>query len=123
MVGNGSNNRTLYFGGIGKNRLTIKQLIMDGAIIPLTDLTNRAQKRRFVRESEKIAGKLEEVNTTFIWHLFNAENSMTYKEIYVYYLNQWTATVDALVNSKQFTHVAIDILFFEREYKPKFYIK
>ena len=96
---------------------------MDGAIIPLTDLTNRAQKRRFVRESEKIAGKLEEVNTTFIWHLFNVADSMTYKEIYIYYLNQWTATVDALVNSKQFTHVAIDILFFEREYKPKFYIK
>jgi hypothetical protein len=96
---------------------------MDGAIIPLTQLTNRQQKRRFKKEAEKIAGKLEEVNTTFIWHLFNAADSMTYKEIYIYYLDQWKKTVESLVNSKQFTHVAIDLLFFEREYKPQLYIK
>ena len=96
---------------------------MDGAIIPLTELTNRAQKRRFIKESEKIAGRLEEVNTSFIWHLFNAAESMTYKEIYTHYLDLWTKTVNELVNSKQFTHVAIDCLFFEREYKPEFFIK
>ena len=96
---------------------------MDGAIIPLTTLTNRAQKRQFVREATKIAGELEVVNTTFIWYLFNAEKERTYNEIYLYFLDKWTETVKHLVANKKFSHCAIDVLFFERNYKTNLHFK
>jgi len=95
---------------------------MDGAIIPLTPLNNRAQKRKFVKEATKIAGKLEEINQSFIYHLFNSEG-FTYREIYIYFLDQWNAAVNLLVKTKKFSSVAIDVLFFEREYKPQLYFK
>ena len=94
---------------------------MDGAIIPLTTLTNRAQKRQFIREAIKIAGELEEVNTVFIWYLFNADKTKSYKEIYLSFLDKWQATVKSLVENKKFSHCAIDVLFFERNYKPNLY--
>jgi len=96
---------------------------MDGAIIPLTTLTNRAQKRQFVREATKIAGELEEVNTAFIWYLFHAEKAKTYNEIYLSFLDKWQATVKSLAENKKFNHCAIDVLFFERNYKPELYFK
>jgi len=94
---------------------------MDGAIIPLTTLTNRAQKRQFIREAIKIAGELEDVNTAFIWYLFNADKTKSYKEIYLSFLDKWQATVKSLVENKKFSHCAIDVLFFERNYKPNLY--
>jgi hypothetical protein len=96
---------------------------MEGAIVPLTELTNRAQKRRFIREATKIAGVLEEINTSFIWYVFNAPKGTTYQEIYTNYLNEWQDAVASLAANKKFTHCAIDVLFFERNYKPQIYIK
>ena len=96
---------------------------MEGAIIPITSLNNRSQKRKFIREATKIAGVLEEINTSFIWYIFNAPKGTTYKEIYLHYLIEWQKAVKNLVQNKQFTNCAIDVLFFEREYKPQIYIK
>jgi|TARA_R110000782_G_scaffold10513_3_gene32775 hypothetical protein len=95
---------------------------MDGAIIPISNLNNRSQKRKFTKEAIKIAGKLEEVNTAFLWHLFNTEGK-SYREMYLHYLKEWNDTVDALVIGKKINNLAIDRLFFERQYKPQFYIK
>ena len=94
----------------------------EGAIFPLTALKNRAQRRQFTKDANKIAGRLEEVNTGFIWHLFNVEGK-TYKEIYIYFLDLWNKTIDELISTKKFTNVAIDRLFFERNYKPQLFIK
>ena len=95
---------------------------MDGAIVPITNLNNRSEKRKFTRDANKVAGKLEEVNTAFLWHLFNTEG-MTYKQMYLHYLKEWNDAVDALVRGKKITNIGIDRLFFEREYKPQLYIK
>lgn len=92
---------------------------MDGAIVPTTPLNNRAQKRKFVREAKKIAGVLEEINTSFIWYVFNAPRWTSYQAIYTHFLDQWQLAVEDLAKNKKFTTCAIDVLFFEREYKPR----
>jgi hypothetical protein len=92
---------------------------MEGAIIPTTDLTNRTLKRRFVNEAKKIALPLEQINTAFIWELFNAPDHLSYADIYAVYSQKWTDQVKELSQRKEFTLAAIDILFFSREYKPR----
>ena len=96
---------------------------MDGAIIPISYLNNRSEKRKFTKDALKVVGKLEEVNTSFLWHLFNMEDSKTYKEIYLHFLSEWNRVIDQIIKSKKITQIGIDRLFFEREYKPQLYIK
>jgi len=93
------------------------------AILPLTNLVNRRQKRKFKSEALNVALHLERVNTGFIWHIFNGPKDQSYKEIYIYYLDEWNKTVKTIVKNKRLEHAAIDILFFEREYKPELFIK
>jgi hypothetical protein len=92
---------------------------MDGAIIPIQELTNRQQKRKFVNEARRIALALERINTAFVWEIFNAPDHLSYKDIYEIYAAKWAQKVRDLTQSKQFTLAAIDVLFFAREYEPK----
>lgn len=92
---------------------------MEGAIVPLTGLVNRQQKRRFKKEALKVAGELENVNTRFIWELWNAPEHLTYKQLYNHYLTEWQNTINRLASTKEFTTIGIDVLYFEREYKPQ----
>ena len=95
---------------------------MDGAIIPISNLVNRSEKRKFLKDATKVAGKLEEINTSFLWHLFNSEG-ITYKKMYLHHLRQWNDAIDAIIKNKKINNIGIDRLFFEREYKPQILIK
>jgi len=89
-----------------------------GAIIPLKKLNNRADKRAFIKDASKVALSLEIVNQSFIYDLFNAPAKITYNDIYETHLNKWNKTVKSIVQNKDVTNAAIDILFFAREYGP-----
>jgi len=93
------------------------------AIFPVNNLINRSEKRKYKIQALKVAPVLEEINTGFIWHIFNADPSMHYNEIYKHYAREWNDTVDRLAATKIFPCVAIDRLFFERNYKPELFIK
>ena len=96
---------------------------MDGAIFPVFDLVNRSQRRRFEQEAIKAAEALEEVNTAFLFSLFNADPKVTYGGLYQNFLAKWENTVDRLVATGEYRNVMIDRAFFENAYKPQLYIK
>ena len=96
---------------------------MEGAIFPITQLTNRSQKRAFTREAMKAAEALEEVNTAFTYSLFNADPKVTYGGLYHNFLQKWLDTVDKLISTGEYKNILIDRNFFENEYKPQLYIK
>lgn len=89
------------------------------AIIPTYAADNRHNRRQFLREASRIANLLEEVNTSFIWHVFNADPDVRYNEIYSYYLNQWIERVDYVLKTVKPKCCAIDPRYFERNYKPQ----
>ncbi len=91
---------------------------MDSAIIPLIPLTNRSLKRQFERDAKKVVLPLEEVNTAFLYYLFDDECHLTYKSLYNQYLVLWENTIDEIVKTYQFKSVGIDRLWFARNYKP-----
>lgn len=96
---------------------------MDGAIFPVNDLVNRAQKRAFEKEAIKAAKLLEEVNTAFIYSLFNDHPKVTYNGLYQNFLDKWLRRVDYLVETGQYRNILIDKSFFENCYKPQLFIK
>lgn len=96
---------------------------MDGAIFPANQLVNRSQKRRFTKEAMKAAEALEEVNTAFIYSLFNADPKVTYGGIYQNFLKKWVDTVDRLIATGEYKSILIDRNFFENEYKPNLILR
>lgn len=95
----------------------------DGAIFPVTNLVNRSQRRRFEQQAIKAAEALEEVNTAFIYSVFNADSKVTYGGLYQNFLAKWETTVDRLVATGEYRNVLIDRAFFENSYKPQLFIK
>lgn len=91
---------------------------MDSAIIPLTTLSNRSQKRQFEREALRVMMPLEEVNSEFLYMLFDEECTATYNGLYQTYQRLWLSVIDELVRTRKFTIVAIDKYWFERNYSP-----
>lgn len=91
---------------------------MDSAIVPLINLNNRQLKRQFQRDAMRIALPLEEVNTTFLYLLFDDECKASYNGLYNTYLELWLQTIDELVSTRKFPTIGIDKLWFERQYSP-----
>jgi hypothetical protein len=93
-------------------------MISDSAILPLIPLNNRHSKRMFERDAIRVILPLEEVNTEFIFQLFNDECKATYNGLYNHYLELWLQTIEELIKTRKFPSVGIDKLWFERQYSP-----
>jgi hypothetical protein len=92
----------------------------DAAIVPLVPLVNRRYKRQFEKDAIRVIMPLEEVNTTFLYHLFDESNKATYAGLYNYYHDLWMRTVEELVKSRNFPTIGIDKLWFARQYSPEY---
>jgi hypothetical protein len=93
-------------------------MIGDSAIVSLIPLKNRQLKRQFERDAMRVIMPLEEVNTEFIYQLFNDECKASYNGLYQRYHELWLSTIEELVKTKKFPSVGIDKLWFERQYAP-----
>ncbi len=89
------------------------------AIVPLTDISKRKEKRQFIKDAKKVALDLEVINQSFIWDIFNAPSERSYSDIYKEYSKKWQDTVKRLTTKKKIYNCGIDVLFFSREYSPK----
>ena len=88
------------------------------AIVPLTNLVNRDQRRNFNREAMAIVEELETVNTEFLYHLFDENNLSNYKELYSEYNTKWHETAKSVVKRRKIRTIAIDLYWFSENYKP-----
>jgi hypothetical protein len=104
------------------DRITIKEEQMN-AIIPVTPLTSRQLRRMYKQESLRIVEDLELVNATFLFKLFNKDDSRTYDQLFDHFNEEWCKTVDHLAKTHRFTVIAIDRLWFYNCYKPELFIK
>lgn len=91
---------------------------MDSAIVPLIPLTNRQLKRQFQRDALRVVMPLEEVNSEFLYLLFDEDCKRSYKSLYNTYHDLWMRAVDEVVSTKNFPSVGIDKLWFSRQYSP-----
>jgi len=89
------------------------------AIIVTQPLINSSRRKKFQNEAISISNKLEEVNTSFLWHLFNAGPEMSYEEIYNHHLSWWKKTVQACYKWFKPQTCVINELFFELNYKSE----
>lgn len=91
----------------------------DSAIVSIKPIMNRQERRQFKQEALKLVEPLEEINTEFCWQIFNAPKHLDYSALYRHYHKRWVDRVNELAALKTFRLAAIDILFFERNYKPQ----
>lgn len=87
-------------------------------IHPLKELANRTEKRKYIQEVKKIASKIDEIQVQFELAVFDAPKSLTYQEIYDYFLNEWMSLVNKIIRVYKLRYCFIDLHFFERMYKP-----
>lgn len=88
------------------------------AIVPLIDMNNRSNRRKFVREASNIVEDLEKVNASFIHEIFDEGNPGSYESIYIRHLNEWQNIISILIKSHKFTSCAIDRMWFSNNYQP-----
>lgn len=91
----------------------------DSAIQPLTDLTNRKQKNKFQKEALRVVNHLEEINTSFLYELFNEDTVKSYGDLFQTYNQQWAAKVQEICTKTNIRHIGIDSKWFERNYQPR----
>jgi hypothetical protein len=87
------------------------------AIVPIINMNNRSNRRKFIREAQNIVEDLEFVNASFIHELFDESNPGSYQSIYSKYLNQWQEVISMLIKSHKFTSCAIDRMWFANNYQ------
>lgn len=87
------------------------------AIIPLTNLINREQRRNFKREALAVVEEMETINTEFLYHLFDESNLTPYNELYSVYNIKWHETAKNVVKHRRIRSIAIDLYWFSENYK------
>jgi len=90
---------------------------MMNAIVPVIDMNNRHNRRKFIREASNIIEDLELVNASFIYELFDESHPGSYQSIYSKYLDQWQQVISMLIKSHKFTSFAIDRMWFANNYQ------
>ena len=88
------------------------------AIMPLTTLINRDQRRRYRKEALWVVEDLERVNTEFIYYLFDESDSRTYNELYNHFNILWYEAVKEVVRRHKIRTIGIDLYWFSESYKP-----
>jgi hypothetical protein len=91
------------------------------AIVPLINMNNRSNRRKFVREASNIVEDLELVNASFLHELFDESFPGSYESIYLKYLNQWQEVISVLIQSHKFKSCAIDRMWFSNNYQIQLY--
>ena len=86
-------------------------------VIPLYPLTNRKLRRGFDKERKKVEHLLVDIECEFEYTIFNAPKSLTYDEIYKYYLDKWHEIIEVLKREYKFAYITIDTWHFVREYR------
>ena len=89
------------------------------AIQPIKELTTRAARRAFDRESKKVEPYLVDIECKFEHALFNAPKDIEYQTIYDTLLEVWNDFVDRLLLTFELKYAAVDIHHFARMYKPR----
>lgn len=89
------------------------------AIVQLSPIHNRSEKRAFKREALSIVEDLERVNASFYYSVFDEQDTRSYQEIYTHYLQEWKTEVMRIVNTHSFKYIGIDIRWFSNQYKPE----
>lgn len=93
--------------------------MIDGAIVPAVELNSRNKRRAFVREAESVVEKLEVVNASFYFSIFDEHDSRSYADIYKHFHELWTETIESIRKSQKFRTIMIDVTWFSNNYKPQ----
>lgn len=88
------------------------------AIYPLKPLTNRSLKRGYLHEVDKIANQIDDIQVKFEYAVFHAPESVTYQDIYDYFLSEWKQLVEKIIEVYKLKYCFIDLHYFETKYKP-----
>jgi len=96
----------------------IEAVAPNDAIQPLTPMVNRWMKRKYEQEAKRVVFPLEEVNTSFIYELFDEDNKASYKALYEKYLERWLDTVAEICANRNIKYIGIDRQWFSRNYRP-----
>lgn len=91
---------------------------MDSAIIPKGELINRSQKRLFQKEAFSVVEPLEEVNTAFLYYLFDDQEKRSYEELFRFYADLWVETIDSIAKSRRLNTILLDRTWFYNNYAP-----
>jgi hypothetical protein len=91
---------------------------MEG-VIQLVPLTNRRMKNGFKKELAKVQHLIVEIESEFEFSIFNAPKTLSYEELYKFFLNKWHEVVDGFVAQYNYTYLAFDRYHFARKYKSR----
>ena len=89
------------------------------AIVPLVPLSNRRLRRGYEKERKKVEHLLVNIECEFEFALFNAPKSISYEDLYKYFLDEWHKITDVLNEQYKFIYIAIDKWHFPRMYKAQ----
>lgn len=89
------------------------------AIYPIQPITNRKIKRGYLHEVNKIANYIDDIQVKFEYAIFHAPESVSYKEIYDYFLIEWKQLVKKIIEVYHLKFCFIDLHYFEKKYKSK----
>ena len=86
------------------------------AIISKITVVNREDKRKLMNEVDKVRWDFGWLNSNFIKALFTLPETVTYNEIYIYYLEQWVEEAKKVNKRLKYAHV--DENWFCNSYQP-----
>lgn len=86
------------------------------AIKSKIEVVNRTDKRKLINEIDKVRWDFGWLNSNFIRALFELPETVTYNEIYIYYLEQWI--VAAKEANKRLKYAHVDESWFCDAYQP-----
>lgn len=87
------------------------------AIYPIKPITNRKTKRAYLHEVDKIANQIDEIQIKFEYAIFNAPKSVTYQDIYDFFIVEWKQLVKKIIEVYRLKFCFIDLHYFEKKYK------
>ena len=91
----------------------------ENAILPVKVLVNRSEKRLFEREALSVVELLEEVNTAFLYYLFDDIEKRSYEELFRFYADLWINTIDLIAKSRRLKIIVLDRTWFYNNYAPE----
>lgn len=87
--------------------------------------SNREQKRRFIRETDKAIKELFTIENEFLWYMFGPEddgmnlryNCYSHMEVYEHFCKRFEAMCDWLNNTQKYVYIEIKRDYFREEYR------
>lgn len=89
------------------------------AIYPIKPITNRKTKRAYLHEVDKIANQIDDIQVKFEYAIFNAPKSVTYQDIYDFFIVEWKQLVEKIIEVYRLKFCFIDLHYFEKKYKSR----